>query len=111
MGLYLKPGVDLRDLQPQTLLAFMVADEVYADHGLPCRITSVYRDGSMLHTEGFAVDLGLRDGNGELYADDIIDSLVDSLKARIGKPLHQFDVVDERTAPGGPHIHIEFDPR
>jgi D-alanyl-D-alanine dipeptidase len=112
MSLFLKSGVDLRGMTPQAVVAVIVAEEVYEGHGYPCRVTSVYRAEAMLHTAGNAVDFGIRDGNGEVYPEDVIDSILEELHRRIGKKFGgQYDVVDERSAPGGPHIHVEFDPR
>lgn len=108
----LKSGVKIDFLSTQILLALRIAEQVYESHGYPCRVTSVYRPEAMLHTEGFAADLGIRDGNGELYPDDVLDSILEELHRCIGKKFGgQFDVVDERNSPGGPHFHIEFDPR
>lgn len=110
--LILKPGVDLSYLTPQMVLALIVAEEVYEAHGHPCRVTSVFRKDALLHTSGKAVDLGIRDGNGEVYPDDVLDSIVDDLNRRLGKAHGgQFDVVDERSAQGGPHLHLEFQPQ
>jgi hypothetical protein len=112
MSLRLKEGVNLRNLSAQIVLAMHVAQEAYESHGYTMRVTSVYRSGDLLHDTGQAVDLGIKDGNGEVYPDDVLDSLVDELHRRLGKRFGgQFDVVDERVAPGGPHIHIEWDPR
>jgi hypothetical protein len=113
---YWKAGVDLREMTPQSLLAWDVAAEVYERHGKICRVTSLYRMGTwdqvLLHGRGMAVDFGLRDLDGSLYDGLVIDSIVDELTHRLGKPGGgQYDVVDERNAPGGPHIHIEFDPK
>lgn len=116
MGKHWKPGVDLREMTPQVLLAWDVAEEVYERHGKLCRVTSLYRQGTweqvLLHGRGAAVDFGLRDPDGTLYDALVIDSLVDELRHRLGKQFGgQYDVCDERSAPGGPHIHIEFDPK
>ena len=113
---YWKPGVDLREMIPQTLLAWDVAAEVYERHGKFCRVTSLYRQGAwdqvLLHGKGAAIDLGLRDLDGNQFDGLTTDSIVDELTHRLGKPFGgQYDVVDERGAPGGPHIHIEFDPK
>jgi hypothetical protein len=116
MTYYWKPGVDLREMAPQTLLAWGVAAEVYERHGKICRATSLYRQGTwdqvLLHGKGAAIDLGLRDLDGTLYDPLVIDSIFDELTDRLGKAHGgQYDVVDERAAPGGPHLHIEFDPK
>jgi len=116
MGLHFKPGVDLRNMQPQTLLAWIVASEVYERHGQACFATSLYREGTweqvMLHGKGLAIDLGLRDSTGAVFDGPTIDAIVAELRTRLGKPYGgQYDVVDERAAKGGPHIHVEFDPK
>jgi len=112
MSLVLKPGVDLSYLTPQMLLGLIIADQVYAGHGHSCRVTSVFRRNAMLHTTGKAADLGIRDLNGEVYPDTVIDNILGDLRSRLGKQHGgAFDVVDERTALGGPHIHLEYDPK
>lgn len=116
MGLHFKAGVDLRHLSTQALVAWLVATEVYEEAGYRCWLTSAYRSGTrdqvLLHGEGEAIDLGLRDDAGRLLPADVIDLIVAKLELRLGRRGGgQFDVVDERHAPGGPHLHIEFDPK
>lgn len=112
MSLVLKSGIDLSYLSPQAVLGMTVTKEVYEGHGYPCRITSVFRSEALLHTSGKAFDVGIRDLNGEVYPDDVLDSIIEELHRRLGKKYGgQFDIVDERSAPGGPHLHIEWDPK
>lgn len=111
------PGLDMREMTTQTLFAWGVADEVFLAHGIKdCWATSLRRQGTweqvLLHGSGNAIDIGIRDEQGKVFAPETITSIVMMLTRRIGKPFGgQFDVLDERDAPGGPHIHIEFDPR
>lgn len=115
MSYHFKPGCDLRMMTPQTFLAWSVAAEVYEASGELCWATSIYRPGTwdqvMLHGVGDAIDLGLRDAAGHVFNDKLIDSIYQQLAHRLGKAYGgQYDVIDERAAPGGPHIHIEFQP-
>jgi hypothetical protein len=121
MGLYFNKGVELRNLQPQSVIALQVAAEVYAEEGQHCVVTSAYRVGSwmqtLLHGKGLAVDLSVRDLDGVMLSADVIDRIVKKLTVRIGKADGgQFDVVPELQAGAsagwsGPHIHLEFDPK
>lgn len=97
----IKQGVDLRGVQPQLILAFVVACAVYARHKSECWITSA-SDGThgptSLHYQGLALDLRTRhvppDALAPLHAD---------LASALGE---QFDVVLESD-----HLHVEFDPK
>lgn len=56
-----------------------------------------------LHYVGRAIDLRTRD-----LTDAEGDALVTALRWRLPR---QYDVVDERTKAGAPHIHVEYDPK
>lgn len=93
----IKPGVDLRGLQPQMVIAVQVAQWVYGAQELT--ITSGSEGEHMagsLHYKGLAVDI-------RLPAPDKIAVVILGLRGSLGK---QYDVVLEND-----HIHIEFDPR
>jgi hypothetical protein len=98
----LKPCVDLRNIQPQTVLLLMIARGVYNDHGHDLTVTSVC-DGkhgeNSLHYKGLAADLRtVAAGIGAARA----EVLACEMRKRLGP---QYDVVVEPT-----HIHAEFDP-
>jgi len=122
MSIHIKAGVNLKGLQPQMLLALMVASEAFSAQGEDCIVTSAVRDGTwdqvLLHGTGCAIDLSVGDLKGFPLNDEQIDKVLNHLNAVLGRPGGgQYDVVDER--PGhnpssmstGPHIHIEFDPK
>lgn len=96
----LKPGVDVRGIQPEILLACQIAEACYRRHGYPFTITSVV-DGrhstNSLHYEGQAVDLRVWP-----VPEEKRQALADEIGAALGR---QFDVVFE-----GDHIHCEWDP-
>jgi len=121
MTIHIMNGVDLRNVQPQTILAVMVAEEAFSQRGRDCIITSAYRKGpwrdTLLHGTGCAVDLSVRDLRGVELPKPEVDAVLAQLNLVLGRPGGgQYDVVDERnpgSSPGwsGPHIHIEFDPK
>lgn len=112
MSLVLKPGVKLELLAPQMLIGLIITEQVFESYGCSCRVTSAYRPDSKLHSVGRAVDVGIRDLKGAVYEDDLLDGILSELQHRLGKKYGgEFDVVDERDAVGGPHIHIEYDPQ
>lgn len=95
----IKPGVDLRGIQPETILAVFVAASIYGP--LPLVITSA-RDGQhmagSLHYKGFAVDLRTKDLDPQH-----VTMIHTQLQQVLGA---QYDVVLEAD-----HIHVEFDPK
>ncbi len=95
----IKNGVDLRGLQPQMVLAYILACKCYG--GYDCVITSC-SDGkhgpNSLHYKGLALDLRTRHLPGQA-----LQSILDKLKEALGA---QFDVVLESD-----HFHIEYDPK
>lgn len=97
----IKTGVDLRGLQPQMVLAYVLIREVYGRHGYTCTITSG-SDGKhgpeSLHYKGCALDIRTRD-----VLPDTLGVMVLEIKQALGG---QFDVVLEKD-----HLHVEFDPK
>lgn len=99
----LKANVKVTGLRPETLLALVIANGVYASHGYDAVITSLL-DGlharTSLHYAGCAADL-------RTTAALIPGSTVDAIAADIRKALTaDYDVVVEAD-----HIHLEFQPR
>jgi hypothetical protein len=101
MSLSLKKDVNAKGLQPEILLAILIAEGVYAKYGRELVITSLLDGQHMhnsLHYKGLAVDLRIHHLDKKE-----ISYIVAYLKTRLGS---QYDVVLETT-----HIHIEFDPK
>lgn len=103
----IKPGVDLRGLQPQMALAYTIACAVYAKvGGYECVITSA-SDGvhgpNSLHYKGLALDLRTKHVD-----DDSKVMLLHTLKAAMGA---QFDVILESIGEENEHAHLEFQPK
>ena len=97
----LKSGVKLVGLHPELHLGLVIANEVYASHGVNMVITSVL-DGkhskTSLHYAGYAADLRIKNlGNTDPY------DVAKEIKRRLGV---DFDVIVESN-----HIHLEFQPR
>lgn len=109
--LTIKPGVDLTKLTPRMALAAVVAAGVYNRHGLALTITSCgegKHSAKSLHYVGDALDLRAPPRS---MAPVIVEELREALGgAREANAGGQFDVVAELDVPGGPHIHLEFDP-
>jgi hypothetical protein len=98
----LKPGVDLRGLQPQLAIAYCIAPFVYSmKAGQRCVITSC-SDGkhgpNSLHYKGRALDL--RTSN---LRPEQVHPVFITLKEALGE---SFDTVLESD-----HIHLEWDPK
>lgn len=95
----IKTGVDLRGLQPQMVLAYVLIRGVYGRHGYTCTITSG-SDGkhgpNSLHYKGCALDIRTRD-----VLPDTLAVMVLEIKQALGA---QFDVVLEKD-----HLHVEWD--
>lgn len=94
----IKHDVDLRGIQPQAVIAAVVAEALYTKVGAAVVITSgvegAHMEGS-LHYKGLAIDIRLPFlGTGAKMRLDLMDALGP-----------QYDVVLEKD-----HIHIEFQP-
>ena len=97
----IKPGVDVRGIKPEILLAIQEAREVYRNYDAEFTLTSV-RDGNHMegskHYEGQAVDIRIWDIPPGLRAE-----AAEAINRALGP---QYDVVLERD-----HLHVEFDPK
>lgn len=100
MLLSIKPGVRVRGVSNEILLAVMVAQSVFENFKEDMTITSItdgdHKAGSLHHT-GEAIDLRIRDIDPA-----VLPALVDGLCVHLSS---SYDVVLE-----GDHIHIEYDP-
>jgi hypothetical protein len=97
----IKEGVRLQGLQPEMIVALMIAKDVWDDYGQRITITSA-TDGPhsdmSLHYCGRALDFRTR------YFDEETRPVVyDELVKALGS---QYDVVYHST-----HIHVEYDPK
>ncbi len=97
----IKPGVDVRGIQPEILLARIIAGEIFARYGVACIITSAL-DGkhskNSKHYTGQAIDLRTRHMDARLWP-----VVAEELNKALGP---QYDVVLESD-----HIHVEHDPK
>lgn len=90
-------------VQPEIVVAMMVASTVFAEWGLTMTVTSLtdgaeWRSPRSLHPSGLAFDIRVWDLKTDLKR----IAMVRALQKALGD---EFDVVDE-----GDHIHVEFDP-
>lgn len=103
----LKHGVITTGVCPQIWYALGVADQIFRRHNCTLIVTSLM-DGTHMrqskHGSGEATDLRTRD-----LTIEVGNILFRELKSFLD-PLG-FDTVDERTRPGAPHFHIEWDPK
>ena len=101
----IKQGVDISGLQPEMVLAYVIAQKVYADFEAGCVITSA-KDGKhgrgSLHYVGLAIDLRTHMLS---VADQAL--VTADLKDKLGA---QYDVVLEGGGQNA-HIHLEFQPK
>jgi hypothetical protein len=109
--MYLKPGVSLKNLQPQMLVAMMVVKDIWAAKGINnLTITSCndskHMDGS-LHYKGLAFDVRTKDVN-LINRNEWLNSVRLALQ---GALTDEFDVVLEYVGGDNEHIHIEYQPK
>ena len=96
----LKPGVRIRGIRPETVLAIVIVQETFAMYDISPVITSI-ADGvhskNSLHYQGAAFDIRSRD-----IPPAALTRIVDDLKSCLGV---DFDVVLEKD-----HIQVEYQP-
>lgn len=96
----LKPGVDIRGIKPELVLAMILCEPIVYKHAefvVTACLDGKHMQGSK-HYEGLAMDIRTRDMHPT-----VIRGCVQELREALG---HQFDVVLE-----GDHIHVEYDPK
>jgi hypothetical protein len=95
----IKSSVDLRGLQPQMVLAYVIACKCYGQYACVITSCSDSKHGpNSLHYKGLALDL-----RTQHLPTPAVQGIVDKLKESLGP---QFDVVLEDD-----HIHVEWDPK
>jgi hypothetical protein len=100
----LKPGVSLKGVQPQIVLAALIVESIYASHSAVCTITSCNDSAhstDSFHYRGLALDFRTKD-----YLSDK-KQLRDEIAAALGA---EFDVLLENEGKDNEHIHVEYDP-
>ena len=104
----LKPGVQLGNLQPQTVLAICVADGVFSRRGVECVVTSgndgKHKEGSR-HYLGLAVDFRLK----HIVSPEERKRVVAEIRSNCGTLGTQYDVLHEAEGTANEHLHIEHD--
>lgn len=102
MALFFKPGVTLRGLKAETVLGLVVAEQVFAEYGYDCTVTSGTdsHPAESVHGQGYAVDLRTRDMDDETAL-----AISGSLRNRLP---NLYDVVLENNPR---HLHLEVDPK
>lgn len=101
----LKPGVKLKDLSPQIVLAVIVVNEVYDEKDTDCVITSCndsQHKTDSFHFRGLAIDVRTKNYFGDKQA------LRKEIADRLGE---EFDVLMENEGEVNEHLHIEWDPK
>ena len=102
--IYIKPGVDLSNIQPQMVIATLILHAIYREEFKSDLTITSGRDGKhrhVLHYVGFALDFRTR---------DLILSDQERVEGLATEALGgQFDAIHEITV--GQHLHVEFDPR
>lgn len=102
-----KGGVNISGLQPELVLAIVVAKDIWTKHSLDLTLTSG-NDGkhmvNSLHYRGMAYDFRTKDIPTEALKDLIYNALQEVLE-----PLG-FDIVFESRGGDQEHIHLEYDP-
>lgn len=105
----LKNGVLVAGVQPETLVAMMVAKDAAELHGVEFVVTSVtdgtHKEGSK-HYAGRAFDMRTRDLEDPIEREALASTIRVDLNGKDTNWEGEYDVVLEST-----HIHIEYDPR
>lgn len=101
-----KPGVSLKGLTPQMVLALEVVQEAFKSYGLDTVVTSA-NDGThktnSFHYQGRAFDFRTK------HSGNLGKGIAGAIRERLG-PIG-FDVVYEDPGGENEHIHVEYDPK
>lgn len=105
--MYLKYSVLVEGIRPETLMAVMIANDVWKSAGYEMTLTSIkdsaHRTGS-LHYKGWAVDIRTKD----LPDLPTKQELIGALRSRLTR---DYDIVFEDQGGDNEHLHVEFDPK
>jgi hypothetical protein len=106
LAIILKPGVRVRGLQPEMLLAIFVAEHEYSCNGQPLVITSIVdgeHSAKSLHYSGLAVDIRTKN----LTEENQKQRVAGSIRAALGDC---YEVILESIGKPNEHLHIELSP-
>lgn len=102
MYLSIKPGVSVRGIRPELVLALFISqgvlDELWSNPGRITSCTDGKHSPGSLHYVGLAADIGIRE-----LPPGVAQKYCDQLKIALGA---EFDVVLESD-----HIHLEYQPK
>ena len=102
----LKSSVKLKGLQPQAVVALLIASSIAEDMGLDLVVTSA-NDGNHMatskHYSGEALDCRTHD-----WADEAKATFIRRVISGLGL---YFDVVFEGAGTDNEHLHVEWDPK
>ena len=104
--LKLKNGVKAKDLQPQTVLAIAVVNDIYSKYEYDCVVTSLNdskHSEKSLHYSGFAADFRM---NNVHEVDQ--KKITQLAKENLGG---EYDVLLESVGTVNAHLHVEYDPK
>jgi hypothetical protein len=105
-AIILKPGVRIRGLQPEMLLALFVAEHEYSANGRALVLTSALdgvHSAKSLHYQGLAVDIRSK----TLTESDQKRRVAGAIAAALGEC---YEVLLEDEGGHNEHIHIELSP-
>ncbi len=102
----LKTGVRIQGIRPETVLAILVAERIWAEHGakefvLTSCVEGRHAKGS-LHPAGGAFDCRTKN-----IAPAELDGAISALRTALGS---DFDIVLEERGKPNEHVHVEYQP-
>ncbi len=98
----IKEGAEINGLRAETLLAYIIADQVYTKYGIECVLTEGTggkHGRASLHYVGLAIDIRTRN----IESKDTQLLIAAEIRERLGD---QYDVILEDT-----HCHLEHQPK
>ena len=102
----IKEGVNPLGLKTETMLAAVIASQVYQEHGFSMRITSItdYKHSAEFsdHYKGYAFDAGTKE------LGDSRGSIVAKIRERLNG---QYLVLLEGEGTSNEHLHISYKPK
>jgi len=115
----IRPGVRCLGIKPEIVLAIdEVRQAMYEMDSEELQISSIVEGRhrrESIHYSGGAFDIALRhiiEGYPSREgADKWLDQVLEKIRRALGYPDSDYDVVDERNSSGGPHFHVEYQPK